>query len=211
VLPAADPKIYVLRQRAGLFGANAPHPKPLSDQTLLHYGFDLNALTDWNFLISKQTVDLECELSVGDRAKLVGLVEARLPGALPRGRALSKPPGPTLRCQAKLHVSSSIPTNIWICSQAPVIAIRPFCAQSELLEIAEAPIEEPVTGAAIELECFPARIENQINSWRLPGPPQAARGEPSIDAVPDQLTLTALHLIVTPPLSNEFCAREFFA
>ena len=37
VLPAVEPKIYALRQRAALFGASAPHPATLSDQTLGHY------------------------------------------------------------------------------------------------------------------------------------------------------------------------------
>ena len=40
VLPAAEPKIYALKTRAGLFGFNAPVPKTLSDQTLKHYDLD---------------------------------------------------------------------------------------------------------------------------------------------------------------------------
>ena len=57
VLPAAEPKFYALRQRAALFGANAPHPATLSDQTLAHYGQAASA--DWPFSISGQTIDLD--------------------------------------------------------------------------------------------------------------------------------------------------------
>ena len=37
----SNPRLYALRQRASLFGYNAPHPKTLSDQTLSHYSQDL--------------------------------------------------------------------------------------------------------------------------------------------------------------------------
>ena len=57
VLPAAEPKFYALRQRASLFGANAPHPATLSDQTLAHYG-QLPS-SDWTFSISGQRIDLD--------------------------------------------------------------------------------------------------------------------------------------------------------
>jgi hypothetical protein len=57
VLPAAEPKFYALRARAGLFGFNAPNPKTLSNETLGHY--NQSASQDWNFTISNKNIDLD--------------------------------------------------------------------------------------------------------------------------------------------------------
>ena len=205
VLPAADPKIYVLRQRAGLFGANAPHPKTLSDQTLLHYGFDLNALTDWNFLISKQTVDLDASYpSVIAQSWLVlskpGYQELyRAAGVIEASRADFTVSGKTTRIQLDTD------EHLDLFAGSGYRDTTVF-AQSELLEIAEAPIEEPVTGAAIELESIPAGLK--INQQLAVTGHHSSTGE----AINDAVQISAIDgatLIVTPPLSKSYARASF--
>jgi len=59
--PAEQPEVYALRQRASLFGHNAPHPRTLSDTTLAHYGITVCPKEDWSFDsdTTKRTIDLD--------------------------------------------------------------------------------------------------------------------------------------------------------
>jgi hypothetical protein len=154
VLPAAAPKVYALRQRAALFGANAPHPKTLSDQTLIHYGFDLNALTDWTFSISNKTIDLDTTYpSVIAQSWLVLSKPSyqelyRVSGAVESSRADFTLTGKTTRIQLDTD------ENLNLFDGADYRDTMAF-AQSEFLEMAEEPIDDSIGGAAIELGKIP--------------------------------------------------------
>ena len=82
VLPAAEPKIYALRTRAGLFGFNAPNPKTLSNETLGHY--DQLVSSDWPFTFEDQKVDLDNTYPAILKDELGGAVQANLSRTLPR-------------------------------------------------------------------------------------------------------------------------------
>ena len=59
--PSANPKLYVFRQRASLFGYNAPHPKVLPQETRDNYGFTETdeSIPDWTFEFTGNTIDLD--------------------------------------------------------------------------------------------------------------------------------------------------------
>lgn len=63
MLPAAAPKVYALRLRASLFGANAPDPRVLAGTTISN--FETSSFVDgefkkgWKFTIDGQTIHLD--------------------------------------------------------------------------------------------------------------------------------------------------------
>ncbi len=155
VLPAVEPKIYALRQRAALFGASAPHPKTLADQTLLHYGFDpTKALPDWSFSISNKTIDLDTTYpSIITQSWLVLSKPSyqelyRVSAAVESSRADFTLTGKTTRIQLDTD------ENLNLFDGADYRDTMVF-AQSEFLEMAEEPIEDAIGGAAIELGKIP--------------------------------------------------------
>jgi len=149
VLPASEPKIYALRQRAALFGANAPHPATLSDQTLGHYNQAANA--DWSFSISGQTIDLDTTYpAVVEKSWLVLSKPSyqelyRASKVVEASGAKFTVTGKTTRIQLDTN------ENLDLFDGADYRDTMVF-GQSEFLEIAEQPIEDPITGATIELE-----------------------------------------------------------
>jgi hypothetical protein len=148
VMPAAQPQVYALRQRASLFGHNAPHPAVLSDQTLRHYNQAAN--TDWTFTITDQTIDLD----------------TTYPGILPHSwLVLSRPDYQELyRVESVIEASRTDFTltakttrltldtdeNLGRFVGANLRATAVF-AQSELLEMTEEPLTTPVAGDNVTL------------------------------------------------------------
>ena len=62
-LPSASPKVYALRLRASLFGANAPDPRVLASTTINNFGtgafVDGDFKKGWKFTIDGQTIHLD--------------------------------------------------------------------------------------------------------------------------------------------------------
>jgi len=206
VLPAADPKVYALRQRAALFGANAPHPKTLGDQTLAHYGFDVTkTLPDWTFSISNKTIDLDTTYpSVIAQSWLV-LAKPnyqelyRVSSALEASRADFTLTGKTTRIQVDIE------ENLDLFDGADYRDTMVF-AQSELLEMAEVPIEDVITGAAIELGKIPDGL--------VAGQQLVATGKDSAtgDAINEVVKISAIDgatITVTPPLAKSYARAGF--
>ena len=75
VPPAARPQVYALRQRASLFGYNAPHPRTLANETLNHYGFDLSKpIGDWAFTFFRTNDRSRQHLPRDPRPPMAGFV-----------------------------------------------------------------------------------------------------------------------------------------
>ena len=130
VLPAAEPKFYALRQRASLFGANAPHPATLSDQTLAHYG-QLPS-SDWTFSISGQSIDLDNTYPAILRGSWLVLSKPTLSGTLSRQQVTEGRAREFHLWPEKPRASASIPMKIWIYSTAQTIATRWFLRRANI-------------------------------------------------------------------------------
>jgi len=206
VLPAAEPKVYALRQRAALFGANAPHPKTLSDQTLGHYGFDASKpLPDWSFSISNQTIDLDTTYPSIVRQSWLVLSKPsyqelyRISAVVESSRADFTLTGKTT------HVELDTDENLNLFDGADYRDTMVF-AQSEFLEMAEVPIEDAITGAAIELAKIPVGL---VVNQQL-----AATGNDSVtgDAINEVVKISAIDgatITVTPPLAKSYARAGF--
>ena len=197
VLPSANPKVYALRVRASLFGFNAPHPATLSDQTLAHYHLD--GSRDWDFTINGQTIDLDTtypgilvgswlvlsEPNYQELYRATSVVEA--------SRAEFTLSGKTTR--VALDTNENIPLFESHYRDTMVFA------QSELLEIAQAPVETPITGATIQLAQAPSGL---VKGQRL-----VASGKDSItgEAITELVQISTIDgqtLTITPPLQKSF-------
>ena len=207
VLPSANPKVYALRVRASLFGFNAPQPAVLSDETLGHFGQAAN--TDWNFqFIEPQTIDLD----------------ATYPGILPQSwLVLSRAREPFLRPQTsyqELYRASTVieasrtafalsgkTTRVGLDTDENLDLFKAayrdtmVFAQSELLEIAEAPITSPVTGATIQVARAPSGL---VKGQRI-----VASGKDSTtgEAISEIVQISAIDgkiLALTPPLKKSY-------
>ena len=195
VLPAADPQFYALRQRAALFGFNAPHPKTLGDQTLIHYGLDPPIPCPIGPLPSQhQTIDLDTTYpSVIAQSWLVLSKPTyqelyRVSSALEASRADFTLTGKTTRIQLDIE------ENLDLFDGADYRDTMVF-AQSEFLEMAEVPIEDVITGATIELAKIPVGLV--VNQ------PLAATGNDSVsgDAINEVVKISAIDgatITVTP-------------
>ena len=203
VLPAAAPKIYALKTRAGLFGFNAPNPKTLSNETLGHYNQLVSS--DWPFSISNKTIDLDTTYpAVLEQSWLV----------------LSKPTYQELYRASKVVEASQ--ANFTLSGKTTRITLDTdehlelfdgssyrdtlVFAQSELLEIAEFPIAAPITGAKVKL----AKVADGINIGQL----LAASGKDSVtgDAVQEVVSVNAIsgtQITVTPPLAHRYERGSF--
>ncbi len=146
VLPAAEPKIYALRTRAGLFGFNAPVPKTLSDQTLKHYGLDQTTPpSDWTFTIDDQKIDLDTTYPAILKDSWVVLSKPtyqelyRATAVVEAARAEYTLSGKTTR------ISLDTDEHLdWFDGSSYRDTL--VFAQSELLEIAEFPLTEAISG-----------------------------------------------------------------
>src|SRR5205823_14577 len=151
VLPSANPKVYALRVRASLFGFNAPHPLTLSNDVRTHYGFTDGS--DWNFTISGQTIDLDTTYPGVLTGSWLVLSEPsyqelyRATSVIEAAQAKYTLAGKTTRVALDTSENLDLFRNHY--REAMVFA------QSELLEIAQAPIGTPITGATIQLAQAP--------------------------------------------------------
>jgi len=207
VLPAVEPKIYALRQRAALFGGNAPHPKTLSDQTLIHYGFNpLNTLPDWSFAISNKTIDLDTTYpSIVTRSWLVlskpGYQELyRASSVVESSRADFTLAGKTTRIQLDTD------ENLTLFDGADYRDTMVF-AQSELLEMAEEPIDDVITGAAVELE---QSADDLVAGQQLVATGKDSTTGAVISEVVKVSALKGTTITVTPPLAESYSRASFF-
>lgn len=197
VLPSANPKVYALRVRASLFGFNAPHPATLSDQTLAHYHLD--GSRDWSFTIHGQTIDLDTtypgilagswlvlsEPSYQELYRATSVIEA--------SRAEFTLSGKTTR--VALDTNENLPLFQNRYRDTMVFA------QSELLEIATAPITNPVTGATIPLAQAPAGL---TKGQRLIA---SGRDSTTGEAISEIVQISAIAgntIILTPPLNKSY-------
>jgi len=203
VLPAAEPKFYALRARAGLFGFNAPNPKTLSNETLGHYS--QTASDDWPFTISNKTIDLDTTYpAVLEQSWLV----------------LSKPTYQELYRASKVVEASQ--ANFTLSGKTTRIALDTdehldyfdqssyrdtlVFAQSEWLEIAEFPLTEPITGTTVKL----AEVPDGIKVGQL----LVVSGKDSVtgEAVQEVVSINAIggaEITVTPPLAHSYERASF--
>jgi len=201
VEPAAkNPKVYALRQRAALFGHNAPDPRLLSNQ-----GTELDKLTEtvndvrqWkNFSLQATQIDLDAtypKILLGSWMVLVS----------PSYVEVCNVKSLTTMSRADFSLSAKVtritPDALENASQFDLRNTLVF-AQSELLKIAEAPVTTAVTGATIPLAQAPSGLVK--GQWLVASGKDSATGE----AVREIVRLSALDgamLTVTPPLKKSY-------
>jgi hypothetical protein len=203
--PSANPKVYALRVRASLFGFNAPHPKTLADDTLKHYGFVLtDPIGDWAFAISGKSIDLD----------------ATYPGILPKSwLVLSRTD--YLQLYRATTVIEASRADFTLAAKTTRVSLdmdehlkdfeRAYrdtmvFGQSELLEMAEAPITTPIIGPTIPLAQAPLGL---VKGQRL-----VASGKDSAtgDEITEMVQVSAVDgttLTVTPPLKKNYSRDSF--
>ena len=203
VLPALEPKIFALRQRAALFGASAPHPATLSDQTLGHYGQASDS--DWNFTISGQTIDLDTTYpAIVERSWLV--LSKPSYQELYRASKVTEASGAKFTVTGKTtRIQLDTSENVTLFDGADYRDTMVF-AQSELLEMAEEPINEAIGGAIVELDKDPGGV--------VPGQQLAASGKDistgeSINEVVKVGAVKGATVTVTPALAGRYARASF--
>ena len=197
VLPSANPKVYALRVRASLFGFNAPHPLTLSNDVRSHYGFTDGS--DWTFTIAGQTIDL-------DTTYPGILANSWLVLSEPTYQELYRATSVIEAAQAKYTLAGKT-TRVALDTNENLDLFRNHYretmvfGQSELLEIADAPITTPVTGATIDL-AQPAAdlVEGQ---WLVASGTDSATGE-SISELVQISAINGAKLTVTPALKKSY-------
>jgi len=197
VLPSANPKVYALRVRASLFGFNAPHPLTLSNDVRGHYGFTDGS--DWTFTIAGQTIDLDTTYP-----GILG--NSWLVLSEPTYQELYRATSVIEAAQAKYTLAGKT-TRVALDTNENLDLFRNHYretmvfGQSELLEIAEAPITAPVTGATIDL-AQPAAdlVEGQ---WLVASGTDSATGE-SISELVQISAINGAKLTVTPALKKSY-------
>ncbi len=203
VLPAVEPKIFALRQRAALFGANAPHPATLSNETLGHYNQQPGS--DWNFTISGQTIDLDTTYpAIVERSWLV--LSKPSYQELYRASKVTEASGAKFTVTGKTtRIQLDTNENLTLFDSADYRDTMVF-AQSEFLEMAEEPIDDPISGAVIELG-------NDAGSL-VPGQQLAASGKDSatgeaINEVVKVSSVKGAAVTVTPALAKSYARASF--
>jgi predicted phage baseplate assembly protein len=197
VLPSANPKVYALRVRASLFGFNAPHPLTLSNDVRTHYGFkDGN---DWSFTINGQTIDL-------DTTYPGILTNSWLVLSEPSYQELYRATSVIEAAQAQYTITGKT-TRVALDTSENLDKFRNHYrdtmvfAQSELLEIAEAPITTSITGATISLAQAPSGLVK--GQWLVASGKDSATGE----AITEMVQVSAVDgtmLTVAPPLKKSY-------
>lgn len=155
-LPTATPKVYALRQRASLFGYNAPHPSTLSNEILRHYPPQTAGqppIMDWPFALTNPT-HLDTTYPAILKGSWIVLSNAsarelyRVTDVTESSRAAFALSGKTTR----LMLDSTTNFSLFV---SPIVDPHntyrdtTVFTQSELLELAEQPIEDPVHGDRI--------------------------------------------------------------
>ena len=201
--------MYALRVRASLFGFNAPHPKTLSNEVLGHYiqAGDIQAADkDWPFAISEIN-------------KLIDL-DTTYPGILRDSWLVLSSPHYLQVYRAKTVIEASrsdftlatkttrltLDTDEHLKDFEGAYRDTMVFAQSELLEMAEAPITTPITGATIPLAQAPSGLVK--GKWL------AASGKDSVtgNAISEMVQVSAVNgtmLTVTPPLKKSYVRDGF--
>jgi predicted phage baseplate assembly protein len=203
VLPAANPKVYALRVRASLFGYNAPHPLTLSNQIRSHYG--LSGSDDWSFSISNQTIYLDTTYTAILKDSWLVLSNTsyqelyRAASAVEASRAKFTLAGKTTRVQLDTDENLSL-------FQGDGYRDTMAFAQSEFLEMDEAPITTPITGASITLAKAPSGI---VKGQLLVASGKDGADQP-ISEVVHVAEIAGAALTVTPPLAHSY-ARDSFS
>jgi hypothetical protein len=203
VEPAAqNPKVYALRQRAALFGHNAPDPRLLSDSgTQLDQLVDKDDsghITNWkNFLLDATKLDLDAtypKIVLGSWVVLVSPTYVELCNV----KALTTLSRADFSLSAKVtRVSPDILENA---SQFDLRNTLVF-AQSELLQLAEEPVSSPINGANILLAKAPSGLVK--GQWIVASGKDSSTGE----AITEIVQISAIDgaiLTVTPPLNKSY-------
>lgn len=204
VLPSANPKVYALRVRASLFGFNAPHPLTLSDETRSHYGISAGDHRDWNFSINGQTIDLDTTYP--------GILKDNwLVLSQPSYQEVYRATSVNEAAQAKYTVAGKT-TQVALDTNESLDQFRNHYrgtmvfAQSELLDIAEAPITTPISGATIQLAQAPSSLTK--NQWLVASGKDNVTGGAITEIVQVYATSGAT-LTVTPPLLKSYARASF--
>jgi predicted phage baseplate assembly protein len=201
VLPSANPKVYALRLRASLFGFNAPHPATLSNDTLDHYSISKTPpISDWAFRINDQTIDLD--------ATYPGiLINSWLVLSEPSYQELYRATSAVEASRAEFTLAGK-PTRVHVDTSEnlkttfePAYRATTVFAQSELLEIAEAPIPTPITGATIQLAQPPADL---VKGQRLVASGKNGATGEAVSEIVQVAAIDGVILTVTPPLKNSY-------
>jgi hypothetical protein len=197
VLPSANPKVYALRVRASLFGFNAPHPLTLSNDVRSHYGFTDGS--DWPFTIAGQTIDL-------DTTYPGILANSWLVLSEPSYQELYRATSVIEAAQAKYTLAGKT-TQVALDTNENLDLFRKHYretmvfGQSELLEMADAPITTPVTGATITLAQAPSGLAK--GQWLIASGTDSATGE-SINELVQISAINGAKLTVTPALKKSY-------
>ena len=197
VLPSANPKVYALRVRASLFGFNAPHPATLSDQTLTHYHLD--GTKDWSFKKLNQAIDLDTTYPAILKGSWLVLSEPnyqelyRVTSAIEAAAAEYTLAGKTTR--VALDTSENLDKFQNNYRETMVFA------QSELLEIAQAPIETPIIGATIQLAQVPSGL---VKGQRLVALGKDSTTGQAITEIVQISTIDGQTLTITPALKKSY-------
>ncbi|HUL53043.1 MAG TPA: putative baseplate assembly protein [Opitutaceae bacterium] len=204
VRPAANPKVYALRQRAALFGYNAPQPASLSDQTLVHFSGQ-SATADWTFTLAAQSIDLD----------------TTYPGILAQSWLVLARPDYTELYRVTSAVESArtgftLAGKVTTCALDTTENLASFgganlrgtmvFAQSEFLEMAESPITGAITGATVALAPAPTGLVK--GQWLVASGQDSATGA-AISEVVAVSSVDGTVLTVTPPLANSYTRASF--
>lgn len=153
VLPDARPWIYALRQRAALFGFNAPDWRALPDTIRSQYSMSaMPQPADWP------------GFSIQTASQMIIDLDAVYPRILPDSWVVLRQPGSTEVFRVSRHEPSSR-TDYSLTARTSRLTLDAVgslanfglretvvYAQSEELEIAEVPVAEPVAGSSIVLD-----------------------------------------------------------
>ena len=210
VLPAANPTIYALRQRASLFGYNAPHPLTLSKDTRANYGFQDGDQSDWTFSFSGQTIDLETTYPGIVKQSWVVLSRPDYQ-ELYRASAVTEGSQANYTLAGKTtRLTLDTSENLTLFQGAHYREAMVF-AQSEPLELAEEPIRTAITGRSVAL----ATKVNGLAKGRV----VVALGKDSAtgDSLSEMATIAEITtsgntttLVLDPSLANSY-ARDSFS
>lgn len=212
VVPPMSPattavKVYALRQRAGLFGNNAPDPRLMSnsgtqlDQLIAKDGS--GNITGWNnFGLNAAQLDLDATYPKILLQSWIVLASSTYV-ELCRVNSLANLSRADFALNAKItRIGPDILENA---AQFDLRNTLVF-AQSELLEMAEQPITAPISGATIVLAKVPVSLVK--GQWLVAAGKDSAGN--AISEIVQISTIDGATLTVTPPLANTY-AREGFS
>jgi hypothetical protein len=206
-----DVKVYALRQRAGLFGNNAPDPRLLSSNgtqlaDLVTTDSTHQHITGWkDFSLNAAQIDLDTTYPKILLDSWIILVSPTYV-ELCRVNSLKNVSRADFALSAKVtRIGPDILENA---SQFDLLNTLVF-AQSELLETTEQPITDPISGATIMLAQPPTEPPTGLvkDQWL------AASGTNSAGtAISEIVQIAAIDnatLTVTPPLANSYARNSF--